>query len=78
MESRLEMTITPPQTEDSDSLLLSRYARQPSPDTFLELVRRHTGIVYGTCLRITANVHDAEELTQECFFDLAMPPKPHR
>jgi RNA polymerase sigma factor (sigma-70 family) len=59
------------QIDASDHLLLSRYSRSRDPETFLELVRRHTGLVYGTCLRITENVHDAEELTQECFLDLA-------
>ena len=33
-------------------------------------VSRHYGLVFGTCLRITRNPQDAEELTQECFFDL--------
>lgn len=57
--------------EISDHLLLDRYLSSRSPEPFLELVKRHTALVYGTCLRITANPHDAEELTQECFFELA-------
>jgi Sigma-70 region 2 len=72
MKSSLEMTVGAPQGDASDHLLLSRYTRSRDPETFLELVRRHTGLVYGTCLRITANVHDAEELTQECFFGLSL------
>src|SRR5689334_10119174 len=71
MSSGLEATIGAPQSDVSDHLLLNRYSCSRAPEPFLELVRRHTGLVYGTCLRITANVHDAEELTQECFFDLA-------
>lgn len=65
------VTRDPSSGEISDYLLLSRYLSNRAPETFLELVRRHTGLVYGTCLRITANPHDAEELTQECFFDLS-------
>lgn len=65
---------TAPKSDASDHLLLNHYSRNHAPESFLELVRRHTGLVYGTCLRITANVHDAEELTQECFFDLARQP----
>jgi len=66
-----EATIGAPQSDVSDHLLLNRYSCSRAPEPFLELVLRHSGLVYGTCLRITANVHDAEELTQECFFDLA-------
>ena len=55
----------------SDHLLLNRYTNSGAPEPFLQLMRRHMGLVYGTCLRITSNVHDAEDLSQECFFDLA-------
>ncbi|WP_373652309.1 RNA polymerase sigma factor [Schlesneria sp. DSM 10557] len=58
-------------TDISDHLLLNRYTSSGSPEPFLHLMRRHMGLVYGTCLRITANVHDAEDISQECFFDLA-------
>ena len=54
----------------SDHQLLDLYLSNRTPETFLELVRRHSGLVYGTCLRITGNHQDAEDLTQECFFDL--------
>ena len=54
-----------------DIALLHQYARSQEPAAFVELSRRHAGVVYGTCLRITANVQDAEELTQDCFFELA-------
>ena len=57
-------------SEISDHLLLDRYLANRSPEFFLELVSRHYGLVFGTCLRITRNPQDAEELTQECFFDL--------
>ena len=59
---------TPP---EGDLALLRQYALSQEPAAFVELSRRYVGVVYGTCLRITANVHDAEELTQDCFFELA-------
>ena len=64
-------TINTSTVKVNDDLLLSHYSHSRAPEPFLELVRRHTGLVYGTCFRIVANVHDAEELTQECFFDLS-------
>lgn len=71
MTRGLDATIGAQMGDVADHLLLNRYSCSRAPEPFLELVRRHTGLVYGTCLRITTNVHDAEELTQECFFDLA-------
>ena len=62
---------TLPILEQSDAVLLSQYAQTRNPSLFSELARRYTGSVYGTCLRITASVHDAEEVTQDCFFELA-------
>jgi RNA polymerase sigma factor (sigma-70 family) len=56
---------------EGDAALLRQYAKSQEPAAFEELSRRYAGVVYGTCLRITANVHDAEELTQDCFFELA-------
>jgi RNA polymerase sigma factor (sigma-70 family) len=55
----------------SDHALLDHYRSTRNPEMFLEIVRRHSGMVYGTCLRITSSCEDAEELAQECFFDLA-------
>jgi RNA polymerase sigma factor (sigma-70 family) len=60
---------TPP--IEGDIALLRKYARSQEPAALIELSRRYAGVVYGTCLRITVNVHDAEELTQDCFFELA-------
>ena len=54
-----------------DEALLRRFAAHRDPEGFAELTRRHAGLVYATCLRITADRHDAEELAQECFFQLA-------
>ena len=55
----------------TDAVLLRDYAQTRSADAFAELVRRHAGGVYGTCIRITGNVHDAEDVSQECFLELA-------
>ena len=54
-----------------DAALLDRYAETRDAEAFATLVRRYAGLVYGTCLRITANAHDAEDAAQECFMDLA-------
>ena len=54
----------------NDGALLQQYARTRDADAFAELVRRHAGPVYGTCLRITRNAHDAEDVAQECFMEL--------
>jgi len=62
---------TLPSPEQSDAALLNEYASTRNPTLFSELARRYTGSVYGTCLRITASSHDAEEVTQDCFFELA-------
>ena len=35
-------------------------------------MRRHAAAVYATCLRVTRNVHDAEDATQVTFLTLAM------
>jgi DNA-directed RNA polymerase specialized sigma24 family protein len=55
----------------SDEALLQRFAERREPDAFKALAERHAGLVFGACLRITADRHDAEELTQDCFLQLA-------
>ena len=55
----------------SDGSLLQRYAEAQDADAFAELVRRYAGPVYGTCLRVVGNAHDAEDVAQECFLELA-------
>ena len=71
MNDELDMANGLSAGEVSDQVLLNRYSRSHAPEPFLQLMQRHMRMVYGTCLRITANVHDAEDLSQECFFDLA-------
>jgi len=54
-----------------DITLLRQYARTHDPDAFLTLFNRYAGLVYGTCLRVVGNPHDAEDIAQECFLELA-------
>lgn len=70
MQTIAETTNLELPNEPSDPLLLDLYLAHRSPEYFLELVKRHSGMVFKTCLRVTRNVQDAEELTQECFYDL--------
>lgn len=57
--------------EPSDLTLLRQYAQRQDAEAFSLIVRRHAGVVYGTCLRVAGNAHDAEDAAQECFLDLA-------
>ena len=51
----------------TDRELVRAYALENSEEAFAELVRRYADLVYGTCLRITRNRDDAQDLTQEFF-----------
>ncbi len=42
-------------------------ACQGHAEAFTELVRRHSSLVYGLCLRLTGNPVDAEDIMQETF-----------
>jgi len=55
----------------SDFALLKKYVESRDAHAFSQLIHRHAGLVYGTCLRVTRNTHDAEDLAQECFMELA-------
>ena len=55
----------------SDVMLLRQYAETRDADAFAELVRRYAGMVYGACMRVTGSAHDAEDVAQECFMQLA-------
>lgn len=57
--------------DSTDAELLRRYARSRDPEAFSELARRYATLVYGTSLRITRHAGDAEDVTQECFLQLA-------
>lgn len=54
-----------------DRSLLTHYARTRDAQAFNELAKRYAGLVYGTCLRVTQNPQDAEDVSQECFLEMA-------
>jgi RNA polymerase sigma factor (sigma-70 family) len=59
-----------------DAELLRRYALDRSEDAFRELVRRNLGLVYHAALRQCGDPHQAEDVAQAVFTDLAR--KAHR
>src|ERR1043165_2235299 len=63
--------VAPPAQEaeparDSD-LALTRRAAASDARAFEELYRRYHRLVYGLCLRMTQNVAEAEDITQDVF-----------
>lgn len=54
-----------------DQTLLKRYTANQDASAFEELSNRHSGFVKSVCQRVLGNSHDAEEVTQECFLELA-------
>jgi len=58
----------------SDAALLDRWIVFRDVDAFQDHVIRHTAMVYGACLRVLNNAGDAEEVSQECFLELALKP----
>ncbi|MDQ1525213.1 MAG: hypothetical protein QOE47_3137 [Pyrinomonadaceae bacterium] len=70
-------TTTTTATMATETSLAERTAQQLARDTaagdmesFEEVYRRHHRQVYRLCLRMTQNVHEAEDLTQEVFVHL--------
>jgi RNA polymerase sigma factor (sigma-70 family) len=57
--------------EIAEAQLLRQYAASQDAEVFAQILRRHQGLVYGTCLRILGNAADAEDAAQECFLRLA-------
>ncbi len=55
---------------ESESILLERFIRGNDAEAFAEIVGRHAGLVYGTCLRVLADTDKAADATQETFFQL--------
>ncbi len=52
---------------DLDTHRLVQQARAGDTRAFGELYQQHVGPVYGLCLRMTANVAEAEDCTQQAF-----------
>jgi RNA polymerase sigma factor (sigma-70 family) len=61
-------------TAEPDLDLIQRYARVGDPDAFAEIVRRHTSMVYYTCLRVLHDRTLAEDASQDTFFRLMRSP----
>jgi len=55
----------------SDKTLVEKWNSNRDADAFTAIVSRHSSMVYGTCLRVLRNVAAAEDVTQECFIELA-------
>jgi len=52
-----------------EALLVQQYPRTRNAEAFASLVGRYARLVYGTCLRVLGNEHDAEDVAQECFLE---------
>jgi len=59
-------TVIAPQSDHA----LARAAGEGDMTAFEELYKRHNRRVYSVCLRMTHNVSEAEDLTQEAFIQL--------
>ena len=57
--------------DQTDAILLAEWVNRRDSDAFMELVVRHSTMVFATCMRITGNAADAEEVAQECFLELS-------
>ncbi len=55
----------------NDLMLLERWAVARDAEAFAEIVSRYSGMVYNTARRVLGNRADAEDVTQECFLELA-------
>jgi RNA polymerase sigma factor (sigma-70 family) len=65
---------TPPPRQLNDQELLAEYRTASSERAFQEIVARHGGMVFRTCLRLLGNSHEAEDAAQAAFIVLARRP----
>jgi RNA polymerase sigma factor (sigma-70 family) len=54
-----------------DGRLLEHFVTHGDENAFAELVTRHGPYILGVCRRVTAHPHDAEDVFQACFLELA-------
>ena len=54
----------------NDQQLLHHFLKTRDASAFELLTERHSAFVRSICYQILRNVHDAEEVTQECFVEL--------
>ena len=57
--------------EITDSELLREFAEKADAGTFEALVKHHGSMVHAASMRVVANYHDAEDVTQAVFLALA-------
>ena len=62
-------------SSESDLILLKRYTEDGDVNAFGEIVRRYTGAVFATCLRILHDPGRAEDAAQETFYRLMTRPQ---
>jgi RNA polymerase sigma factor (sigma-70 family) len=55
----------------TDAKLLDQYIKTNDAVAFDQLARRYRGMVFATARRVTGNYHDAEDVSQGCFLELA-------
>lgn len=58
----------------ADQLILQDYITTRNGDAFAELVKRHAGMVFGTCRRVLGDKSLAEDAAQETFMHLLRNP----
>ena len=55
---------------ENENTALQRFAEYGDSEAFNQLVQQHSGLVYGTCMRILGDETLAADATQETFFQL--------